>query len=76
MSDKLFPRQIVYEIEHGVQQISESEWPAFLYPQGTNPDVEDDQAGLFRGYLLPRVSFYSYIILNTNVYVGLPANIH
>ena len=56
------PRQIVYEIEHGVQQISESEWPAFLYPQGTDPDVEDDQAGLFRGYLLPRVSFISYVV--------------
>ena len=35
-----------------MQDISESEWPAFLYPQGTNPDVKDDQAGLFRGYLL------------------------
>ena len=50
-------RQILYEIEHGMLKISESEWPAFLYPRGTNPDVEDDQAGLFRGYLLPRVCF-------------------
>ena len=54
-------RQIVYEIEHGIQTISENEWPAFLYPRGTNPDVEDDQEGLFRGYLLPRVSFISFV---------------
>ena len=60
-SDKFYLRQIVYEIEHGVQLISESEWPAFLYPLGTNQDVKDDLAGLFRGYLLPRVCFILYI---------------
>ena len=37
--------------------ISESEWPAYLYPPDTSPDVEDDRKGLFRGNLLPIVSF-------------------
>lgn len=64
-------RQIIYEIEHGEQTISESEWPAFLYPRGTSPDVEDDQAGLFRGYLLPRVSLSWYMFLNINYFIGL-----
>jgi hypothetical protein len=64
-SKKNSASQILYEIEHGVQSISESEWPAFLYPRGTNPDVEDDQEGLFRGYLLPMVgliSIYAHIL--------------
>ena len=47
---------IMHEAEHGLINISECEWPAFLYPPGTSPDVEDDQLGLFRGYLLIRVS--------------------
>lgn len=68
----IFPlSQIVYEIEHGIQRISESEWPAFLYPQGTNPDVEDDLAGLFRGYLLPRVSLVLLFPGTVNVFVGV-----
>ena len=46
----------MHEAEHGLINISECEWPAFLYPPGTSPDVEDDQSGLFRGYLLIRVS--------------------
>ena len=46
---------IMYEAEHGKIDISECKWPAFLYPLGSSPDVEDDQLGLFRGYLLPRV---------------------
>lgn len=47
---------IMHEAEHGIIDISESEWPSFLYPLGTSPDVEDDQLDLFRGYLLVRVS--------------------
>lgn len=45
----------MHDAEHGVIDISECEWPSYLYPQGTSPDVEDDQKGLFRGYLLPMV---------------------
>jgi hypothetical protein len=43
---------IMYEAEHGKIDISECEWPAFLYPLGSSPDVKDDQLGLFQGYLL------------------------
>ena len=45
----------MHEAEHGTLIISECEWPAFLYPIGTNPDVEDDQLDLFWGYLLTQV---------------------
>lgn len=47
----------MHEAEHGIIEISECEWPAYLYPIGTSPDVEDDQLDLFRGYLLLRVGF-------------------
>jgi hypothetical protein len=45
----------MHEAEHGMVSISECEWPSFLYPTGTSPDVDDDQKDLFRGYLLTRV---------------------
>jgi hypothetical protein len=61
--------QIVYDIEHGVQSISESEWPAFLYPQGTNPDLENDEEGLFRGYLLPRVVWFQVILMYVQILI-------
>jgi hypothetical protein len=41
----------------GVIDISKSEWLRFLYPQDTACDLDNDQAGLFRGYLLPTVHF-------------------
>jgi hypothetical protein len=47
---------IMHEAENGMIDISESEWPSFLYPLGSTPDVEDNQLDLFRGYLLIRVS--------------------
>ncbi|KAF8800022.1 hypothetical protein BYT27DRAFT_7119084 [Phlegmacium glaucopus] len=45
----------MHDSNNGVIDISECEWLCFLYPEGTSPDVEDDLAGLFQGYLLPRV---------------------
>jgi hypothetical protein len=48
----------MHDCENSLIDISEYEWPSFLYPQGTTPDVEDDQAGLFRGYLLLMVCIY------------------
>lgn len=47
----------MHDTEMGNIDISECEWPRFLYPQETECDLEDDRAGLFRGYLLPIVSF-------------------
>ena len=46
----------MHDAQMGVIDISESEWPRFLYPQDTACDLDNDQAGLFRGYLLPIVS--------------------
>jgi hypothetical protein len=45
----------MHDAEMGLSDISECEWPSFLYPQGTPFDLEDDREGLFRGYLLPMV---------------------
>jgi hypothetical protein len=56
----------MHEAEHGKIDISECEWPAFLYPLGTSPDVEDDQLNLFRGYLLTRVRFFFVCIYEQN----------
>jgi hypothetical protein len=52
----------MHEAEHSLIDISECEWPAYLYPLGTSPDVEDDQLGLFRGYLLLRVGISCFIM--------------
>jgi hypothetical protein len=45
----------MHDCENGVMVISESEWPAFLYPKDMPPDIEDDRKGLFMGYMLTRV---------------------
>jgi len=37
----------MHDAEMGLVDISESEWPSFLYPQGTNGDLDDDRADLF-----------------------------
>ena len=41
--------------EMGLSDISECEWPCFLYPRSTKYDLEDNHDGLFWGYLLPMV---------------------
>jgi len=45
----------MHDADMGLVNISESEWPSFLYPLGTNADENDDRVDLFRGYLLPIV---------------------
>ncbi|KAF8814888.1 hypothetical protein BYT27DRAFT_7156659 [Phlegmacium glaucopus] len=45
----------MHDAEMGLVDISESEWPTFLYPLGTNGDEDDDRVNLFRGYMLPIV---------------------
>lgn len=51
----------MHDIEMGIINISECEWPRFLYPQDTKCDIDDDRAGLFRGYLLPIVRQLKYM---------------
>ena len=48
----------MHDCEMGLIAISVCEWPRFLYPQDTKCDLEDDLAGLFRGYLLPIVRLF------------------
>ncbi|KAF8804203.1 hypothetical protein BYT27DRAFT_7194949, partial [Phlegmacium glaucopus] len=45
----------MHDAEMGLVDISESKWPTFLYPLGTNGDEDDDRVNLFRGYMLPIV---------------------
>lgn len=45
----------MHDAENGVIDISECEWPAYLYPSDRCSDIDDDLEGLFRGYLLPTV---------------------
>jgi len=57
----------MHEAEMGISEISECEWPSFLYPCGTTFDLDDDRDGLFRGYLLLMVCLlliYAPILIN------------
>jgi len=57
----------MHEAEMGISEISECEWPSFLYPRGTTFDLDDNRDGLFRGYLLPMVCLlliYAPILIN------------
>ena len=47
----------MHDAENGVIDISECEWPAYLYPLDRSPDIDDDLEGLFRGYLIPMVCY-------------------
>ena len=46
----------MHDAEMGLLEISECEWPSFLYPLGTQCNETNDRLNLFRGYLLPIVS--------------------
>lgn len=59
----------MHDIEMGVIDISECEWPRFLYSQDTKWDLEDDRVGLFRGYLLPIVG--CFFIMNAEILINL-----
>ena len=61
--------EYAFDLQMGIMDISKSEWPSFLYPQGTSWDVEDDKTDLFRGYLLVTVSLIIiYMRIDQQVY--------
>ncbi|KAF9554487.1 hypothetical protein CPC08DRAFT_766696 [Agrocybe pediades] len=45
----------IYDLANGETDVSESEWPYYLYETGTVFNPDDDLNGLFRGYLIPIV---------------------
>ncbi|KDR76066.1 hypothetical protein GALMADRAFT_139825 [Galerina marginata CBS 339.88] len=45
--------ELMTEAKNAVVDISESEWPTFLYASDTIPDPDNDHHGHFRGNLLP-----------------------
>jgi len=44
------------QVEDKVLEITDEDFPAFLYENGTVYDEKNEDLGLFRGYLLVRVS--------------------
>jgi hypothetical protein len=54
-------RTTMHDLQMGLILISESEWPSFLYPQGTEWDLDDDKTELFRGYLLPARECHGFL---------------
>jgi hypothetical protein len=42
-------------VEDGMVQITDEDFPSFLYESGTAYDEENEDVGLFRGFLLVRV---------------------
>jgi hypothetical protein len=59
----------MHNAEMGLSDISECEWPCFLYPRGTKYDLNDDRDGLFRGYLLPMVCLICLML--TGIYAQI-----
>ncbi|KAF9554102.1 hypothetical protein CPC08DRAFT_197915 [Agrocybe pediades] len=60
----------LYDLANGETDVSESEWPYYLYAPGTVFNLHDDLAGLFRGYLLPIVYRYIFTSPSTAVPAG------
>ena len=48
------------EANDGTVRIRASEWPSFLYDDDATFDPEDEEVGLFKGYLLLQVSPSSF----------------
>ena len=57
----------MHDAEMGLSDISECEWPCFLYPRGTKYDINDDRDGLFRGYLLPMVCLVCLMLIYAQI---------
>ena len=66
----------MHNAEMGLSDISECEWPCFLYPRGTKYDLKDDRDGLFRGYLLPMVCLMLIYADFIQFFVGLSSDIY
>lgn len=49
------------QVEDGTVEITADDLPSFLYESGTVYDPSDEITGLFRGFLLVRVSLDSNI---------------
>ena len=47
-------------VEDGSILLTANELPSFLYETGTVYDEENEDVGLFRGFLLVRVSFFLF----------------
>jgi hypothetical protein len=73
----LLCRRFMDKVNEGTIQMRASEWPSFLYDFNMKFDRNDEEYGLFRGYLLVRVclSFSSTISIALHL-IGLPSYIY
>lgn len=55
----LFSRAFLDQVEDGKIEITANDLPSFLYDNGTVYNPDDEMGGLFRGFLLVRVSMCS-----------------
>lgn len=53
-------RNFMNQVEDGTVEITADDLPSFLYETGTIYNPEDEITGLFRGFLLVRVSVQIY----------------
>ena len=62
----------------GTIMIRASEWPSFLYESISSYDSDNEEGGLFRGYLLLRVRFLAFLQqhLSSLHLKGVPAYIY
>lgn len=56
-------RNFMNQVEDGTVEITADDLPSFLYETGTIYNPEDEITGLFRGFLLVRVSVQIYLSL-------------
>ena len=48
------------KVNNGTIRIRASEWPSFLYDNSVEYDPNNEEDGLFKGYLLLRVRLFTF----------------
>lgn len=64
------------QVKDGTIEITADDVLSFLYESGTVYNPDDETAGLFRGFLLVRVSRHSDVSCNLIRMSGLPSYFH
>jgi hypothetical protein len=61
-------------VEDGAIQITDEDFPSFLYASGTAYDKDNEDLGLFRGFLLVRVFRHIFTGPSSAMNPGVKAN--
>jgi hypothetical protein len=57
----LFTSAFMDRVEEGTVQFTANKFPSFVYETGTNYDEDNEDLGLFRGFLLVRVCIFKLL---------------